>query len=515
MRKLRVSLIAIVMFLFCSVGFASAQTMMLEYDGGTHEYKGEIYALVVNNQLINPPLSPIIFNDRALVPVREIFEEVGATVNYINDTQTIEVSSDEYDVVMRINDNVAYINGEKTNIPDNVVPKLISKVGGETKTMVPVRFISETIGLDVKFDSEDGAILIDSDGYVISDENQEPSIDDVVPQPDNSDDSASYTPSVETKITNVSYDITGDNSIKVTVTSNADISSYSDFTLSSPERVVVDFAGMKFDGVGDTLSVNKAGVTSVRMGDNDERARVVVDISNLKKYNIEKTANNSLTDKISELAALDEPILRQCILLLYRKTGAADTPENVHITAVASLVRESAENGKNAEICLPGGLSAHLSDGHLFFSLTVRRKKPENKPYFYPVDEGFFPIPDTPFAVECTDVRALLHKDCMTQRTGFTLYDSAILDKTCLCGSLCVRSRKEGDTVKCGGMTRKLKELFTKKKIPAQLRGILPIVCTADGCEILFVPRTALSDAHSRALCTSADLCRISIYMKQ
>ena len=84
---------------------------------GTHEYKGEIYALVVNNQLINPPLSPIIFNDRALVPVREIFEEVGATVNYINDTQTIEVSSDEYDVVMRINDNVAYINGEKPIYP--------------------------------------------------------------------------------------------------------------------------------------------------------------------------------------------------------------------------------------------------------------------------------------------------------------------------------------------------------------------------------------------------------------
>ena len=43
--------------------------------------------------------------------------------------------------------------------------------------------------------------------------------------------------------------------------------------LSSPERVVVDFAGMKFDGVGDTLSVNKAGVTSVRMGDNDEKSK--------------------------------------------------------------------------------------------------------------------------------------------------------------------------------------------------------------------------------------------------
>lgn len=112
---------------------------------------------------------------------------------------------------------------------------------------------------------------------------------------------------LETKITNVSYDITGDNSIKVTVTSNADISSYSDFTLSSPERVVVDFAGMKFDGVGDTLSVNKAGVTSVRMGDNDERARVVVDISNLKKYNIEKTSNNTVVINVETKAAAPTP----------------------------------------------------------------------------------------------------------------------------------------------------------------------------------------------------------------
>ena len=67
MRKLRVSLIAIVMFLFCSVGFASTQTMMLEYDGGTHEYKGEIYALVVNNQLINPPLSPFMYATLSLI----------------------------------------------------------------------------------------------------------------------------------------------------------------------------------------------------------------------------------------------------------------------------------------------------------------------------------------------------------------------------------------------------------------------------------------------------------------
>ena len=64
---------------------------------------------------------------------------------------------------------------------------------------------------------------------------------------------------------------------------------------------------MKFDGVGDTLSVNKAGVTSVRMGDNDERARVVVDISNLKKYNIEKTSNNTVVINVETKAAAPTP----------------------------------------------------------------------------------------------------------------------------------------------------------------------------------------------------------------
>lgn len=284
MRKFSVSVIAVIVFLFCSITLASAESMMLEYDGGTHEYNGEVYALVVNNQLLDPPLSPIIFNDRALVPVREIFEEVGATVNYIGDTQTIEVISDDSYVTMRINDNVAYINGNKTNIPDNVVPKLISKVGGQTKTMVPVRFISETIGLDVQFDSNDGAILIDSDGYTLSDENQKPVVDEIVPTPQ---------PAVP-YVTDVSYAVIDDRNVVVTVQTDEDIQSYSDFILTSPERVILDIAGAKLGSVDGTINVNSAGVSTIRLGDNDERARIVVDLTNLKKYNIEKVSSNTI-----------------------------------------------------------------------------------------------------------------------------------------------------------------------------------------------------------------------------
>ncbi|MCH5211353.1 MAG: N-acetylmuramoyl-L-alanine amidase [Oscillospiraceae bacterium] len=300
MRRFGVTVISVLIFLFCSVTLASAESMMLEYDGGTHEYNGEVYSLVVNNRLINSAMDPIIFNDRALVPVREIFEEVGATVNYIGDTQTVEVIDGDSHVALRINDNVAYINGDKTNIPDNVVPKLIAKVGGETKTMVPVRFISETIGLDVEFDAEDGAILIDSNGYTLAEGlvYEEPVFEEPVYE-----EPVYEEPVVIPYVTDVSYDTKGDKNIKVTVRTDADIESYTYFDLTSPGRVVLDIAGARIGKLRDTIIVNEAGVSTIRLGDNQERARIVVDVERLDSYDAEKIASDTIEISIKTKGA--------------------------------------------------------------------------------------------------------------------------------------------------------------------------------------------------------------------
>ncbi|MBR0028308.1 MAG: hypothetical protein IJP58_06655, partial [Clostridia bacterium] len=71
MKKFLIAVISAISLLLFSGIAANANGVLLEYDGGTHEYTGEFYSLVVKNHFINPPLSPIIFNDRALVPVRE------------------------------------------------------------------------------------------------------------------------------------------------------------------------------------------------------------------------------------------------------------------------------------------------------------------------------------------------------------------------------------------------------------------------------------------------------------
>lgn len=143
---------------------AEAAGIQLFYDGSDHLYTGSVYNLYVNGAEIRAAMELIIFNDHALVPVREVFEQVGATVDYTGETRCVEIQYRDTYMRLYINDNCAYINGIKTNIPDNVVPKLINKPGGLTKTMVPVRFISESAGMDVRFDGESGSIFINETG---------------------------------------------------------------------------------------------------------------------------------------------------------------------------------------------------------------------------------------------------------------------------------------------------------------------------------------------------------------
>lgn len=315
------TVLAIILICFAgSSGIASAQSgLMLQYDGLTHLYTGEIYSLVVNQQQLDPPLSPIIFNDRALVPAREIFEAVGATVTYTADTQRVEVYDGSTYIRMNINDNVAYVNGEKTAIPDNVVPKLINKVGEDAKTMVPVRFISETIGMDVNFDSSQGSILIESPNY----ETPQPTLEPIpeptleptpepVPEPTREPTpeplpEPTQAPVEKGKIIGVDYQMVSDTQIHITVTADQKIETMSHFTLSDPDRVVVDAANMQMAAGKDNISINKGGISAIRLGDNEERARVVVDVSGLKGYQVQQTADNILLVTVQTNGAPQQP----------------------------------------------------------------------------------------------------------------------------------------------------------------------------------------------------------------
>lgn len=236
------------------------------YDGGTHLYTGSVYDLYVNNSKITAEIEPIIFNDHALVPVREVFEECGATVDYEQSTRTVSIAYYDMNIEMSINDNCAYVNGEPVAIPDGVVPKLIYKPGGLTKTMVPVRFISESVGMDVGFDGDKGEIRIN--------ETDEPM--------------ATEKPTSEPiTITSIATKVLTNNQIKVTLKcSDYPNGKFTHFSLKNPDRVVVDFAGADYVGGDRTIKVDCDLIPSVRTGVDSERTRIVIDVKNLEDYSV-------------------------------------------------------------------------------------------------------------------------------------------------------------------------------------------------------------------------------------
>lgn len=87
---------------------------------------------------------PVIIDGRTLVPMRAIFENLGATVDWEADTYTAVGKKDGITVKITIGDNTLYKN--ETGIALDVPAKLI---GG--RTMVPARAISEAFGAYVSW----------------------------------------------------------------------------------------------------------------------------------------------------------------------------------------------------------------------------------------------------------------------------------------------------------------------------------------------------------------------------
>lgn len=102
----------------------------------------------VNNHPVMFDAEPIIVNDRSLVPFRAIFEALGARVEWEARSRTVTATRQGTTVVLQIDNPTAYVNGAAVSVLDGVVPII-----HQGRTMVPLRFISESLGLDVKWDA--------------------------------------------------------------------------------------------------------------------------------------------------------------------------------------------------------------------------------------------------------------------------------------------------------------------------------------------------------------------------
>ena len=88
---------------------------------------------------------PVTESGRTLVPVRKIFESLGATVDYDDATQTVISRKGDLIIVMQIDNDVMFVNSTpvKLDVPAR-------ELNG--RTLVPVRAISDAMGVKVGWD---------------------------------------------------------------------------------------------------------------------------------------------------------------------------------------------------------------------------------------------------------------------------------------------------------------------------------------------------------------------------
>ena len=109
--------------------------------------------VTLNGSLLTFDVDPIIEDGRALVPLRPIFEAMGATVTWDAATQTAIATTTDTTVMITIDSKLAMVN----NIPIGIdVPAKIV----DNRTLAPLRFVGEAFGGTVTWDGSSQRILI-------------------------------------------------------------------------------------------------------------------------------------------------------------------------------------------------------------------------------------------------------------------------------------------------------------------------------------------------------------------
>lgn len=257
-------MLILIMFPMCS--FAS---MEIFYDGEAREYTGPEVTLLLNDKKFEPTegqMPPIIIDSRTLVPVREVFEMLGGNVEWYDDEKAAEIELESKKVKLWIDKYTAVVDEKEIEL--DVPAKIIN-----SKTMVPVRFISEQCGLNVGWDDETKTVSINKEIPIA-------------------------------QINSVEYKkVNGVNC--VVVEADSEISGYKYFSLSEPDRLILDVENSKFVDETKSQDINDDTVSTMRFGKQENNVnRIVLDLfEKLEDYIVVQSE-----DKKVLYLALDEKL---------------------------------------------------------------------------------------------------------------------------------------------------------------------------------------------------------------
>ena len=116
----------------------------------------ETIGINIEGKTIEPAMSPQIIEGRTMLPVRDIFEYLGAEVTWDANTKTVTGKKNNTTVIMQLGSNTVIINGAEQTMDSS--PVIV-----DGRTLAPARYVAQSFGYNVDWDGENKVVYISSD----------------------------------------------------------------------------------------------------------------------------------------------------------------------------------------------------------------------------------------------------------------------------------------------------------------------------------------------------------------
>lgn len=199
--------------------------------------------LQVDGVPVEADVMPVIIKERTLIPARAVFERMGAVVNWDEGARLVEISMGTSNVKLTIDSNTAFVNGNAVTMD---VPAMII----DSRTLIPVRFVAESLSFGVGWNDLSRTVLLNS-------------------------------PAVSSKTTISSIDFQEDSDYyRVVIQGKGVIEGYKSFAYDSPQRFGADIKNASLAMGDDDVDAYGDIIKGVRFSQFDQNTvRVVIDLN--------------------------------------------------------------------------------------------------------------------------------------------------------------------------------------------------------------------------------------------
>lgn len=133
------------------------------FDEGEHSYLPaqtlQSIRILMEGEELAGSVPAFLREGRTMFPLRLVSEALGATVDWIGETRQAVVTQEDRRLVFTLGSPVALADGEEQFLPDGVGPCLAAAMG-EERTMVPLRFLAEWLGLQVRWEDASKTVYL-------------------------------------------------------------------------------------------------------------------------------------------------------------------------------------------------------------------------------------------------------------------------------------------------------------------------------------------------------------------